>query len=832
MIPGVDRNVSGFQALYLSAAVNFFDPRNPARGEEGLWNPETAPQNFTIAVTDAEGHEGTVEAGDPRYGTALQQTLGSTSARVHVILHDIRVPLADFAAQGVDLSKVSSLSLRFGEAGMPQSGSVQLADLRFQQPVGGSGILLDSTAPNAGPGEGPPASGPNPVAEMEAGVYRRADVAFEIPNRTMVPGASVLTVDDDGAQCPNAQYERIQEAIDAASPWDTIVVCPGVYAEASTPVNSTMSPVQSGATNGLTINKPLKIIGAGASKVTIKPAASLGSTLAGTEPYLRDGGGNVITVSRQSLGSTEYDESYVDISGVTIESPSAYVEAGVAFFNSSGRIANSVVGPLKRVSSAGELTTKPYGWGIVATNSMQGAGSGAPERQVTVVGSKVYGYQSGGIRFDDARGADAAASTTEPSGMKEVGFVKNTLVEGSGASTVIPQTGIQYHAGASGQITESTITNNLFPTEQRKSVGVLLTGAGSFGISGSKIVGNGYGLFNADVKNEAVREGAPAEATGNYWGTTGGSPVLGPTVVVKTEVTPPTKPATYTYPTLAEGVSGADAASNPSVLTASPLGSAPATPTVGIQGDVAPVGEIVNPADGEGVEAGLAAEPVVLAEDDYGIKSVTLTADGLPVAGRTEAPYAFAWTPTVAEVGSSVTLVAKITDSSGQVTTSQVTVPVVTSAVEIAGKEAEKVAAKEAEEKAAATKAGEEALKSAEAKAEAAAKEAKEAKELAEKAGKSPVSTGKVAKDTSKGTARLSVIIPSPGQLVVTGSGIKKVSGHPTAPGQVQVLIAAKGKALTTLNKKGKVTVTVQITFTTADGTKEKATTTVTLVKK
>lgn len=77
MIPGADKNVSGYKALYLAAAVNFFDPRNPARGEEGQWNPETAPQNFTIAVSDSEGHVGKVAAGSPRYGTALQQTLGS-----------------------------------------------------------------------------------------------------------------------------------------------------------------------------------------------------------------------------------------------------------------------------------------------------------------------------------------------------------------------------------------------------------------------------------------------------------------------------------------------------------------------------------------------------------------------------------------------------------------------------------------------------------------------------------------------------------------------------------------------------------------------------------
>jgi hypothetical protein len=832
-IPAADSNVSGYKALYMATAVNFFDPRNPSRGEEGLWNPEYAPQNWTIAITDAEGNEGTVEAANPDFGTATQQTLGSTSDRVHVILRDLRVPLAEFAEQGVNLAALRKLELRFGEPGMPSSGSIQLADVRFQQPASGfSSVLLDSTEPNAGPGEGEPTSGPNPVEEIEDGTYQRANGEYEIPNVTTIPGANVWTVDDDGVQCPNAEFEHVQEAVEYASPWDTIVVCPGVYYESSTPINSELNPVLAeGEKDGLTINKPLKIIGAGASKVTIKPATTL-TTLGGATGTLRDGGGNVVTVSRQSLGSTEYDEEYVDISGVKIESGSTTAEAGVAFFNASGRIANSEIGTIKAANG--------NGWGVVMTNSQIGEGPGTAERQVTIENGKIKGYATGGVLFDDSKGKlDGAVTTTERSGIKQVGYVKNTAVEGSATVTekstseATSQTGIQVADGATVKITGSLIANNRNAAEPRKAVGVLLTDAetlnGGFSISGSRIVGNSYGLFNADAKNELVREGAPATATNNYWGTAG-TPVAGPTVFTRHEVTPATTPKTF-FGTYEEGVSPADAATNPSVTTAPLLSAVPAEPTVGIQTDVAPVGEIVNPLSGEAVEAGVAVEPVVVAEDDYGIRSVSLKANGAVVAARVQAPYAFTWTPTAAEIGTSVQLEATITDSGGHVVTRDITVPVVTAAAEVAAKETEKVAVKEAEEKAATKKAGEDALKTAETKAEAAAKEAKEAKELAE-AAKSPVSTGKVSKNTSKGTARLSVLIPSPGSLVVTGPGIKKVSGHATAPGQVEVLIAAKGKALKTLNAKGKVMVKVTITFTGFDGKQQKATTTVTLIKK
>jgi hypothetical protein len=149
-IPAASGDVSGFEALALGAAVNYFDPRNPSRTGDALWNASATTQDFTIALTDAAGNEATVDAGDHRYGNALHQTTGSVTARVHIILNQIRVPLADFAEQGVDLTKVRRLELRFGEDGKPASGSIQLADVRFQESVDGPKVLTD--------GDGAPAA--------------------------------------------------------------------------------------------------------------------------------------------------------------------------------------------------------------------------------------------------------------------------------------------------------------------------------------------------------------------------------------------------------------------------------------------------------------------------------------------------------------------------------------------------------------------------------------------------------------------------------------------------------------------------------------------------
>jgi hypothetical protein len=142
-IPAASGDVSGFKALAMGAAVNFFDTRNPPRAGDAVWNPGLTTQDFTIALTDAAGHVAAVAAAGPRYGTALHQTTGTTTARTHIVLNQIRVPLGDFAAQGVDLTAVRRLELRFGEAGKPATGSIQLADVRFQEATTGPTVYTD-----------------------------------------------------------------------------------------------------------------------------------------------------------------------------------------------------------------------------------------------------------------------------------------------------------------------------------------------------------------------------------------------------------------------------------------------------------------------------------------------------------------------------------------------------------------------------------------------------------------------------------------------------------------------------------------------------------------
>ena len=60
------------------------------RAGAALSNPALTTQDFTLALTDADGNEGVVAAANQRYGNALHQTTGNISARVHVILDQVR----------------------------------------------------------------------------------------------------------------------------------------------------------------------------------------------------------------------------------------------------------------------------------------------------------------------------------------------------------------------------------------------------------------------------------------------------------------------------------------------------------------------------------------------------------------------------------------------------------------------------------------------------------------------------------------------------------------------------------------------------------------------
>lgn len=145
-IPASAGDVSHYGVLALDAAINYFDSRNPPSGPNNPiaeTNARAAMQDFEIELTDRAGHTAIADAADPAYGTALEAPLGS--ARRNEVLNEIRVPLSAFA--GVDLQHVAKVSLIFGNR--TPSGSIQVANMRFQEPTGASGAPATSSVSTA-----------------------------------------------------------------------------------------------------------------------------------------------------------------------------------------------------------------------------------------------------------------------------------------------------------------------------------------------------------------------------------------------------------------------------------------------------------------------------------------------------------------------------------------------------------------------------------------------------------------------------------------------------------------------------------------------------------
>ena len=82
---------------------------------------------------------------------------------------------------------------------------------------------------------------------------------------------------------------------------------------------------------------------------------------------------------------------------------------------------------------------------------------------------------------------------------------------------------------------------------------------------------------------------------------------------------------------------------------------------------------------------------------------------------------------------------------------------------------------------------------------------------------------GEVRRNKKKGTAALTVSVPNPGQVALSGKGVKTAAAARTAKtvpsaGEVKLRLKAKGKKKRRLNKTGKVTIKPKITYTPTGG--------------
>ena len=75
-----------------------------------------------------------------------------------------------------------------------------------------------------------------------------------------------------------------------------------------------------------------------------------------------------------------------------------------------------------------------------------------------------------------------------------------------------------------------------------------------------------------------------------------------------------------------------------------------------------------------------------------------------------------------------------------------------------------------------------------------------------------------IKRNKKRGTARLTIKLPNPGDLALSGGGAKPVTDVVPQPGTASLLVKPKGKKKRTLSKSGKVKVRPTITFTPTAG--------------
>ncbi len=513
--------------------------------------------------------------------------------------------------------------------------------------------------------------------------------------------AATLSVDDDRQDCTAAGYTSIQDAIDDAAPADTIVICPGSYAEGNGSAN----------TNGLTIGKSLTLKGAGADLVTISPRRYAGNdgVIADDPQDIRRPTGNIVT----AVGTPALPVD-VHISGVTIDGNGVAAKAGIVFLDAQGSLVRSRVTDIVTSEAPGAhdmpggYRSGFLGYGVAQVTAADSAPAGAGPRPLELRSVRIDEYNLAGVLIDG--GTDAALPVTD-SGLELQGTIAGSQivgrslcwdanVDGDCGGPLPPgnpdpqplqdgprfgQDGVRIAAGASGAISGSIVTQNLVqgqdspvrnsPTNNQylpDAAGIRLIGADVDGssVTRTNIVDNAYGVFNAASDNDADASDV-LSAENNWWGLW--SPVDPP----PPENPPPPAPpndgpevSPTTNPPYPENpVNGAvdfqpfrdGPQSDPNT------GQFPVVPAPLPVNDGAPAVTIGAPATARrGTVVQLTAEP----SDDFGIRQVTFFEGANALGADKTPPYSAAFTvPEGAACGSSLPVAAVAEDSLGQTAT-------------------------------------------------------------------------------------------------------------------------------------------------------------------
>ena len=266
------------------------------------------------------------------------------------------------------------------------------------------------------------------------------------------PATSPILVDDDNVQCPTATFSKIQPAIDAASPGETIRVCGGRYHEQ------------------LTIDKSITL--AADNEVILSPT---GMTANATG----------LTQSDQiAAGILVKNAASVVVTGFRIDGSENGINecgprlVGVLFQNASGRAEHNAVRHFRLSSSLD---------GCQSGNAIEVETSDGAQSNVTILNNSVDDYQKNGITANETGSAVT---------------ISDNVVIGIGPTNGAAQNGIQVGFGASGLIANNNVSNNVWaPCVSlaqcaTDATGILIFQSNGVRVDGNTIGTNQIGIFS------------------------------------------------------------------------------------------------------------------------------------------------------------------------------------------------------------------------------------------------------------------------------------------------------------------------------------------------
>lgn len=251
------------------------------------------------------------------------------------------------------------------------------------------------------------------------------------------------------------QFTTIQAAVNAVNAGSTIEVCPGNYPEQVViNKNLTLRGVNSGSADNPVVAIPVSGFVANAT------------SLAGSNPIAAQ-----ILVESPAMSVTIGDLA-VDGTGNNLNSGCTEPPLiGIFYQNASGRLHHLVV--RNQAQNAENFGCQgSAGLGIFVESGDSGTSA------VTIENSAVRGYQKNGITADEA-------GTT-------VTIAGNSVVGAGPVNTA--QNGIQVGFGATGKVTNNTVSDDIFSGDSAAGSGILIYDSGDMTIAGNSITTTQYGI--------------------------------------------------------------------------------------------------------------------------------------------------------------------------------------------------------------------------------------------------------------------------------------------------------------------------------------------------